>query len=66
MEAASEIAKQARIENINLEALGRRTELVGSPVIPVVDQLAALCADDFGQYCHWGATTQDITDTATV
>ena len=35
-------------------------------MIPLVDQLAAVCAGDFGQYCHWGATTQDVTDTATV
>ena len=26
----------------------------------------ALCRDKLGEYCHWGATTQDITDTATV
>ena len=25
-----------------------------------------LCRDKLGEYCHWGATTQDITDTATV
>ena len=26
----------------------------------------ALCRDKLGEYVHWGATTQDITDTATV
>jgi hypothetical protein len=25
-----------------------------------------LCRDGLGEWCHWGATTQDITDTATV
>jgi hypothetical protein len=35
-------------------------------VLPVVQQLTALCKDGLGQWCHWGATTQDITDTATV
>ena len=31
-------------------------------------RVAAQCAvpDKLGEYCHWGATTQDITDTATV
>src|SRR5262249_21772695 len=24
------------------------------------------CRDGLGEWCHWGATTQDITDTATV
>ena len=32
----------------------------------MVQQLNALCRDKLGEYCHWGATTQDITDTATV
>jgi 3-carboxy-cis,cis-muconate cycloisomerase len=64
--AAAEIDRQARLENMDLAALGRRTTAVGSPVIPLVDQLAAACAGDFGQHCHWGATTQDVTDTATV
>ena len=48
-----------------MEKLRCRTEVVGSPVLPVVEQLVAKCAEN-GQYVHWGATTQDITDTATV
>ncbi len=64
--AAAEIAAQARVENIDFAALRQRTELVGSPVIPVVEQLTARCANGLGQYCHWGATTQDIMDTAAV
>jgi 3-carboxy-cis,cis-muconate cycloisomerase len=35
-------------------------------VLGVVSQLNALCRDKLGEYCHWGATTQDVTDTATV
>jgi 3-carboxy-cis,cis-muconate cycloisomerase len=35
-------------------------------VLPVVQQLVGLCRDGLGEWCHWGATTQDITDTATV
>src|SRR5207249_5475853 len=38
----------------------------GYPVLPVVQQLVALCRDGLGEWCHWGATTQDITDTATI
>jgi 3-carboxy-cis,cis-muconate cycloisomerase len=64
--AAAAIASQARVENIDFDALRQRTELVGSPVIPVVEQLTARCTNNLGQYCHWGATTQDLTDTATV
>jgi 3-carboxy-cis,cis-muconate cycloisomerase len=43
-----------------------QTERIGYPIIGVVSQLNALCRDRLGEYCHWGATTQDITDTATV
>ena len=64
-EAAAEIQRQAIVENIDFEKLGSRTELAGSPIIPLIDQLAERCGTH-GQYCHWGATTQDITDTATV
>ncbi len=64
-EAAEAIEKHAKIENIDFESLARRTETVGSPIIPLVEQLTRRCGD-FGQYVHWGATTQDLTDTATV
>jgi 3-carboxy-cis,cis-muconate cycloisomerase len=64
--AAAEISAQAKIEHIDLELLRRRTEVAGSPVIPVVEQLVQRCTENFGQYVHWGATTQDLTDTATV
>jgi 3-carboxy-cis,cis-muconate cycloisomerase len=32
----------------------------------VVQQLVKLCKDGHGEWAHWGATTQDVTDTATV
>ena len=31
-----------------------------------MNQINANCRDKLGEYCHWGATTQDITDTAAV
>lgn len=65
-EAATEIQKNAKPENIDFEKLRRRTEVAGSPILPLVEQLAERCAGKLGQYCHWGATTQDLTDTATV
>ncbi len=65
IDAADAISSQAKVENLDLEALGRQTEIAGSPIIPLVEQLTARCGP-FGQYVHWGATTQDLTDTATV
>src|SRR2546421_3909040 len=64
--AAREIERQCRIENIDLARLKQQTERIGYPILGVVQQLVALCADGLGEWCHWGATTQDITDTATV
>jgi 3-carboxy-cis,cis-muconate cycloisomerase len=64
--AADEIARQARAEHIDLEALKQQTEVVGYPILPLVRILASRCGDGAGEFVHWGATTQDIMDTATV
>lgn len=42
------------------------TEIVGYPILPLVRQLSAICGEDAGKYVHWGATTQDIMDLASV
>src|SRR3954468_20639055 len=65
-EAAREIEAKCRIENIDFARLKQQTERIGYPILGVVQQIVALCKDGLGEWCHWGATTQDITDTATV
>jgi 3-carboxy-cis,cis-muconate cycloisomerase len=65
-EAAAEIERQCRIEHIDFAKLKQATERIGYPVLGVVQQIVALCRDGLGEWAHWGATTQDITDTATV
>jgi len=65
-EAAEEIVRHGEIGQIDMDKLRQQTERIGYPVLGVVSQLNALCRDGLGEYCHWGATTQDITDTATV
>ena len=65
-EAAEEIAKHCNVSEIDFLKLKAATEHIGYPVLGVVRQLTANCKKDLGQWCHWGATTQDITDTATV
>jgi 3-carboxy-cis,cis-muconate cycloisomerase len=64
--AADEIVRNCRLEKIDMAKLAARTQAIGYPVLPVVQQLVALCRDGLGQWCHWGATTQDVTDTATI
>src|SRR5438270_2299699 len=65
-EAAEEICRHCHAAEIDFGKLKMQTERIGYPVLPVVQQLVALCRDGLGEWCHWGATTQDITDTATV
>ena len=64
--AAQEIVRQCRTENIDLARLKQQTERIGYPILGVVQQIVGLCADGLGEWCHWGATTQDITDTAAI
>lgn len=63
--AAKTIAETASIDLLNREHLKRETEIVGYPILPLVHQLSAKLGEA-GRYLHWGATTQDIMDTATV
>ena len=65
-EAAEEICRHCNAAEIDFAKLKTQTERIGYPVLPVVQQLVALCRDGLGEWCHWGATTQDITDSATV
>jgi len=65
-EAADEIVEHCTLDQIDMRKLKQQTERIGYPILGVVSQLNALCRDKLGEYCHWGATTQDITDTATV
>jgi 3-carboxy-cis,cis-muconate cycloisomerase len=64
--AAEEICRHCHAAEIDFATLKVQTERIGYPVLPVVQQLVARCRDGLGEWCHWGATTQDITDSATV
>ncbi|MDI6958026.1 adenylosuccinate lyase family protein [Pantoea sp. Pa-EAmG] len=63
--AAVEIAEKSRYEALDLSEMQHQTEIVGYPILPLVEQLSKICGDA-GRYVHWGATTQDIMDTAVV
>jgi 3-carboxy-cis,cis-muconate cycloisomerase len=65
-EAADEIVRHCSAAEIDFAKLEVQTARIGYPVLPVVQQLVALCRDGLGEWCHWGATTQDVTDSATV
>ena len=50
----------------SFDRLSRETEIVGYPVLPLIKQLNEMAPKDAAKYIHWGATTQDIMDTAAV
>ncbi len=64
-QAAEEIAKCTNVSALDFDLLRRETDIVGYPILPLVQQMAKQCGEA-GRYVHWGATTQDIMDTAVI
>jgi 3-carboxy-cis,cis-muconate cycloisomerase len=64
-EAAEAIGRAARVDNLSTEELAASARNVGYPVVGLVAGLSR-AASEAGRWTHWGATTQDIMDTATV
>jgi 3-carboxy-cis,cis-muconate cycloisomerase len=64
-DAAEAITRAARIENLRTDELAASARNVGYPVVGLVTGLSR-AAGEAGGWTHWGATTQDIMDTATV
>ena len=63
--AAAEIAK-AQAANVKIAALAAGTLRSGFPIIALVQELRSQVSAEAAPYLHWGATTQDIMDTACV
>jgi 3-carboxy-cis,cis-muconate cycloisomerase len=63
--AAAQIAK-VHAGRIDLAALAQGTVRSGFPIIALVQELRKQVGADAAPYVHWGATTQDIMDTACV
>jgi 3-carboxy-cis,cis-muconate cycloisomerase len=67
--AALAIAAKCRVELLDQEKLSDAAALAGNLAIPLVKQLKALVAaedQDASTFVHWGATSQDVIDTATI
>jgi 3-carboxy-cis,cis-muconate cycloisomerase len=65
--AADAIAAAAdRAGEFDLDAIGREARAAGNPVPALVRAIAAQVGGDGARYVHWGATSQDIVDTATM
>lgn len=60
---------QNAVAHIDLEALATAAGLAGNIAIPLVKQFTTLVKqqnEEASRYVHWGATSQDIIDTATI
>ena len=65
-EAAEEIARIARVENLDMDELRRGYEQTGHSTMGLIRVLQKACRGDAGEYVYYGATVQDITDTWTM
>ena len=65
-EAARMIERCARADRFDQRALGDEIARRMHPLVPVVEALGRAAGTAAGGYVHWGATTQDIMDTASV
>ena len=65
-EAAEEIERHCRLEQFDLQRVEDGLAVTGHPLVPLIWELDRLCEGDAGGYAHWGATTQNITQTGDV
>jgi adenylosuccinate lyase len=62
-DAAREIVAKAHLKFLDLAEIRAGLAKTGHPIVPVVWALDKACDGDAGGYVHWGATTQNITQT---
>lgn len=62
--AALELEKTARLDLLDLEAINTDIKITGHSLIPLLNAWQQITPPAAGKYIHFGATTQDIQDTA--
>jgi adenylosuccinate lyase len=61
--AAEAIAAAARLENLDRARIDEGFARTGHTIVPLVWELSLVVGDPHGGWVHWGATTQNITQT---
>lgn len=64
--AAAEITRRAVAADMDQAAIKAGIDKTVHPLVALIWQLTQRCEGDAGRYIHWGATTQDVMDTAIV
>ena len=62
-DAAEEITRKARLELLDMDAIYEGLARTGHGLVPLIWELDRVCDGDAGGLVHWGATTQNITQT---
>ncbi len=63
---ADEIKAKAVFKNINTDEVREGFKKTAHPLMPQIKSFTKSLSPEAGGYVHWGATTQDITDTGLV
>jgi 3-carboxy-cis,cis-muconate cycloisomerase len=63
-DAAEGIAAACRAELFDADAIAENGRAVGNPAEPLARELTEAVGGEAARYVHWGATSQDIVDTA--
>src|SRR5215468_2554805 len=61
--AAEEIARKAQLSLLDMSAVRAGLARTGHSLVPLIWELDRVCDGDAGGFVHWGATTQNITQT---
>jgi len=64
VEAAEAIAAACQADRFDLAEVAEQGRAPGNPVEPLVRALGEAVEEDAARYVHWGATSQDMLDTA--
>ncbi len=64
--AAENIRDNAKIGSLDLESIRQGLKVTSHSLMPLLNALRQVCSREAGQFIHFGATTQDIQDTAQI
>ncbi len=61
--AAAVIVEKSHLELLDKDNIEEGLRRTAHPLVPLIWDLARVCGDEAGGFVHWGATTQNITQT---
>lgn len=61
--AADAITRAAQVDLVDHDAVNTGIARTSHPLTPLIAELARIAGPEAGEYVHWGATTQNITQT---